>query len=66
MFAEWIGGRALVGYTLILSAIFTAVGPIVAAFENFWLLFATRFLVGVFGVKILKFSNAEPRQKRNY
>lgn len=48
--AEWIGGRALVGYTLILSSIFNAAGPIAASFENFWLLFATRFLVGVFGV----------------
>lgn len=49
--AEWIGGRALVGYTLILSSIFTAVAPMAAESENFWLLFATRFIVGVFGVK---------------
>ncbi|KAG4074091.1 hypothetical protein HA402_014296 [Bradysia odoriphaga] len=47
--AEWVGGRALVGCTFILSSIFTAIGPIVAAMEMFWLLFATRFLVGVFG-----------------
>lgn len=53
--AEWIGGRALVGYTLILSSIFTAAGPIAASLENFWFLFATRFLVGVFGVNILNY-----------
>lgn len=53
IFAEWIGGRALVGYTLILSSIFTAAGPIAATSENFWLLFATRFIVGVFGVKLI-------------
>lgn len=50
--AEWIGARALVGYTLILSSLFTAAGPLAASLENFWFLFATRFLVGVFGVKV--------------
>ncbi|KAG4073851.1 hypothetical protein HA402_014056 [Bradysia odoriphaga] len=47
--AEWIGGRALVGFSLILSSIFTAFGPLAASLENFWFLFASRFLVGVFG-----------------
>lgn len=51
--AEWIGARALVGYTLIFSSIFTAAGPFAASLENFWFLFATRFLVGVFGVNVL-------------
>lgn len=50
--AEWFGGRALVGYALIMSSIFTIAGPIIAALDIFWLLFATRFLVGAFGVEI--------------
>lgn len=61
MIAEWIGGRSLVGWCLILSSVFTAAGPFVA--DSFWILYATRFLVGVFGVNENQFGKGSSIMK---
>lgn len=49
--AEKFGGRAVVGWSLLLSAIFTAAGPWAAAW-GFWPFYVLRLLVGVAGVYI--------------
>jgi uncharacterized membrane protein HdeD (DUF308 family) len=47
--AERWGGRHVVGISLFLSGVLTGVSPLLAM-KNFWPLFLTRFLLGVFGV----------------
>lgn len=49
--AEIIGGRRLVGYSSAICAILTMATPIVAPI--FWLSFACRFAVGLFGVTFI-------------
>ena len=51
--SDKVGGRNVFGYCLILSGIVTAISPLFAS-HNFWYMFIARFLIGVFGVSILK------------
>lgn len=45
-------GRHVIGIQLILSGIVTAATPFTAT-DNFWFIFATRFVLGVLGVSLL-------------
>lgn len=47
--AEWIGGRTVVGVTMGLSGILTALIPFCAGI-SFWTLFIVRMSIGVLGV----------------
>lgn len=49
LLAEWLGGRAVVGYTLAGSAICTALTPIAADF-SYWIVFTIRFITGILAV----------------
>ncbi|XP_055314147.1 sialin-like isoform X2 [Sitodiplosis mosellana] len=44
--AEWLGGRAVVGYTLAGSAVITALTPIAAGI-SYWFVFGIRLITGV-------------------
>lgn len=46
LLAEWLGGRAVVGYTMAGSAILTGLTPI-AAEASYWLVFAIRLTTGI-------------------
>lgn len=46
--AERFGGKSVVGYSLFLSCILTALTPLAASI-NFWVIFCLRFLTGVLG-----------------
>lgn len=50
LLAEWLGGRSVVGYTLIGSAICTALTPI-AADVSYWFVVAIRLITGVLAVR---------------
>lgn len=49
LLAEWLGGRAVVGYTLMGSVVCTALTPIAADF-SYWLVFTLRLFTGVLAV----------------
>lgn len=51
MLAEWIGGRAVVGYTLVGSAICTALTPL-AADISYWFVVTIRLMTGILAVSI--------------
>lgn len=52
MLAEWIGGKAVVTYTMAASAIITALIPI-GANLSFWIVFLLRALTGFLAVSKL-------------
>lgn len=47
--AEWLGGRAVVGYAMAGSAVFTALTPI-AADLSYWGVYAIRLFTGILAV----------------
>lgn len=47
--AEWIGGRTVVGVTMGLSGLLTALIPLCASI-SFWALFGVRMLIGILAV----------------
>lgn len=49
MLAEWLGGRAVVGYSMGLSGVLTAIVPYAASL-GFWPVYAVRLITGVLGV----------------
>jgi MFS transporter, ACS family, solute carrier family 17 (sodium-dependent inorganic phosphate cotransporter), other len=55
MLAEWFGGTAMNGWTLLVSGVITALSPMAAA-AGFWPMFAVRFATGVLGVSYLNSS----------
>lgn len=52
--AEWLGGRAVVGYTLAGSAICTVLTPIVADI-SFWPVVVIRVVTGMLAVSSIPF-----------
>lgn len=50
--SEWLGGKRVTTYSMGLSAILTAVVPLLAGF-SVWIIFIVRLLTGVAGVKYL-------------
>lgn len=50
--AERFGGKGVVGISMLLSGFVTAITPYLAH-DSFWFLFASRFVLGVFGVSTI-------------
>lgn len=51
--AERFGGKGVVGVSMLLSGFVTGTTPYLTH-DSFWFLFASRFVLGVFGVSIIR------------
>lgn len=51
--AERFGGKGVVGVSMLLSGFVTGITPYLAQ-DSFWYLFASRFVLGVFGVSMIR------------
>lgn len=51
--AERFGGKGVVGVSMLLSGFVTGTTPYITH-DSFWFLFASRFILGVFGVSMIR------------